>query len=255
MDQNNCSSAAGSICSWTARYVGPRTGATFQDLGPVSSTDTAPPGASSGQKALGVKVNVTKTPQTYLLGVMGQSTWTVNTTATSVTGQPTGAPAGQLLPIAMVAPTTMERGLDLRTDQRLERAGQLRLDLMGRQQLRRIAGDQPLHARQSAVRPAVRISGGSRQDQRQQRPGVPAAMGGQPADGADPDRRSHERRPRQRQSAATPAVTVTASPTASSRSPLSSSPGIPSRRSTRSTAGSSGPSRIPSTATRTCREA
>jgi hypothetical protein len=110
MDQNNCSSAAGSICSWTARYVGPRTGSSFQDLGPVSSTDTAPPGAASGQKALGVKVNVTKTPQTYLLGVIGQSTWTVNSTATSVTGQPTGAPAGQLLPIAMVAPTTMSEG-------------------------------------------------------------------------------------------------------------------------------------------------
>ena len=110
MVQNNCSDAAGSICSWTARYVGPRTGASFQDLGPVTSTDTAPPGASGGQKALGVKVNVTKTPQTYLLGVMGQSTWTVNTTATSVTGQPPGAPAGQLLPIAMVAPTTMSEG-------------------------------------------------------------------------------------------------------------------------------------------------
>ena len=52
------------------------------------------PGAAGGQKALGVKVNVTKTPQTYLLGVMGQSTWTVNSTATSITGQPTGAPGG-----------------------------------------------------------------------------------------------------------------------------------------------------------------
>ena len=55
-----------------------------------------------------------------------------------------------------------ERGLDLRVDQRLERARQLRLDLMGRQQLRRIAGDQPVHAEQSAVRPAVRVPGRSR---------------------------------------------------------------------------------------------
>ena len=50
--------------------------------GPSSPRDTAPPGAAGGQKALGVKVEVTKTPQTYLLGVMGQSMWTVNTTAT-----------------------------------------------------------------------------------------------------------------------------------------------------------------------------
>jgi Flp pilus assembly protein TadG len=110
MVQNDCSAAVGSICSWTARYVGPRTGTSFQDLGPVASTDTAPPGFVSGQKALGVKVDVTKTPQTYLLGVMGKTSWTVQTTATSVTGQPTGAPPNVLLPIAMVAPTTMAEG-------------------------------------------------------------------------------------------------------------------------------------------------
>ena len=110
MTQNDCSSAVGSNCSWTARYVGPRSGSSFQDLGPVTATDTAPPGAVSGQKALGVKVDVTKTPQTYLLGVVGQTSWTVQTTATSITGQPPAAPAGQLLPIAMVAPTTMSEG-------------------------------------------------------------------------------------------------------------------------------------------------
>jgi Flp pilus assembly protein TadG len=110
MVQNDCSAAVGSICSWTARYVGPRTGSSFQDLGPVAATDTAPPGAVSGQQALGVKVDVTKTPQTYLLGIMGKTTWTVQTTATAITGQPPGAPASQLLPIAMVAPTTMAEG-------------------------------------------------------------------------------------------------------------------------------------------------
>jgi len=110
MTQNDCSSAVGSNCSWTARYVGPRTGSSFQDLGAVTAADTAPPGAAGGQKALGVKVDVTKTPQTYLLGVIGQSTWTVNATGTSITGKPPGAPAGQLLPIAMVAPPTMDEG-------------------------------------------------------------------------------------------------------------------------------------------------
>jgi hypothetical protein len=110
MVQNDCASGAGSICSWTARYVGPRTGSTFQDLGPVGASDTAPPGAVSGQKALGVKVNVTKTPSTYFLGVMGQTTWTIQTTATAIAGQPPGAPAGQLLPIAMVEPASMDEG-------------------------------------------------------------------------------------------------------------------------------------------------
>ena len=225
MDQNNCSSAAGSICSWTARYVGPRTGSSFQDLGPVSSTDTAPPGAISGQKALGVKVNVTKTPQTYLLGVIGQSTWTVNSTATSVTGQPTGAPAGQLLPIAMVAPTTMSEGSiyaltsgsngpgnfgwiswDGSND-----AGSLATSLCTPNNPPFVLpfefpGD-PGKTNASSVRACLR------------------AMGGQPADRPDPDRRGHERRPGQRQSAATPAGTATVSTTASSRSPRSSSPG------------------------------
>ena len=137
MTQNNCSGGVGSICSWTARYVGPRTGATFQDLGPVAADRHGAPRRVSGQKALGVKVDVTKTPQTYLLGVMGKTTWTVNTTATAITGQPTGSPGGQLLPIAMIAPMPTAGGHDLRADQRLERAGQLRLAVVGRQQQRR----------------------------------------------------------------------------------------------------------------------
>jgi hypothetical protein len=81
-------------CTWTARYVGPRSGATFQDLGPVGSG--SPPGG-----ALGVKVDVTRHPRTYFLGVVGQTTWTVETTATAVSGTREDAPGGQLLPIAM----------------------------------------------------------------------------------------------------------------------------------------------------------
>lgn len=108
MTQNGCPVA--SICTWAARYVGPRSGSGFVDLGAVGANDTTLPGAVSGQKALGVQVNVTKTPSTYILGVVGQNSWTVRTTATAVSGQPTGAPAGQLLPIALVAPGTMAEG-------------------------------------------------------------------------------------------------------------------------------------------------
>ena len=41
MTENNC--GASSACTWTANYVGPRTGAGFLDLGPVAATDPNPP--------------------------------------------------------------------------------------------------------------------------------------------------------------------------------------------------------------------
>jgi hypothetical protein len=107
MGQNDCSSAVGSDCSWTARYVGPRSGSTFIDLGPVGPGDAVPP-TVNGQKALGVTVNVTRTPRTYLLGVVGQSTWTVRTVATALTTKLSDAPAGQILPIALTSMPTQE---------------------------------------------------------------------------------------------------------------------------------------------------
>ena len=82
-------------CTWTARYVGARSGPVFRDLGAVGSGG-APPGG-----ALGVKVDVTRHPRTYFLGVIGQTTWTVQTTATAVSGTAGAAPAGQLLPIGL----------------------------------------------------------------------------------------------------------------------------------------------------------
>ena len=111
MGQNGCPTGAGSDCTWTARYVGPRSGSNFVDLGPVGVGDSAPPGAFGGVKALGVTVNVTRTPRTYLLGVIGQTAWRVDTVATAVTGQPTGAPQGQLLPIGLTQMPTQEGAL------------------------------------------------------------------------------------------------------------------------------------------------
>lgn len=101
MSQNDCST--GLACTWTARYVGPRTGATFVDLGPVGAGDAAPPTGT-----LGVKVDLTKNPRTYFLGVIGQSTWTVSTVATALAGKLSSAPGGQLLPIAMTEMPTQE---------------------------------------------------------------------------------------------------------------------------------------------------
>lgn len=101
MAQNGC--PTGADCTWTARYVGPRAGSTFINLGPVTPSDGSPP---SG--ALGVTVDVTKTPRTFFLGVIGQRTWTVSTVATAITGKLSGAPAGQLLPIGMTEMPTQE---------------------------------------------------------------------------------------------------------------------------------------------------
>ncbi len=105
MTENNC--GASSACTWTAKYVGPRTGAGFLDLGPVAATDPNPP-TVAGQAALGVRVDVNRTPRTYLLGVIGQSAWNVNTSATALAQEPTGAPAGQLLPIGLTELPTQE---------------------------------------------------------------------------------------------------------------------------------------------------
>jgi hypothetical protein len=93
---NGCVTSNG--CDWTARYVGARVGSDFVPLGAVGPTDTGVPAGT-----LGVRVDVHTTPRTYFLGILGQSTWDVRTTATSITG--TGqdaAPGGLLLPIAMI---------------------------------------------------------------------------------------------------------------------------------------------------------
>jgi Flp pilus assembly protein TadG len=108
MTQNGCTTAVN--CTWTAHYVGPRTGSSFQDLGLVGANDSQVPGAVSGQKAMGIRVDVAKVAPTYFLGVIGQSDWNIGTTATAIAGQPAGAPAGQILPIALVQPNTMDEG-------------------------------------------------------------------------------------------------------------------------------------------------
>lgn len=108
MTQNGCTAA--SNCTWTATYLGPRTGATFQVLGAVGAADAVVPGAVSGTKAMGVKVDATRIASTLFLGIIGQSSWTIKTTAAAESGQPAGAPAGQILPIALVSPPTMTEG-------------------------------------------------------------------------------------------------------------------------------------------------
>lgn len=95
VQDNNCGGpTADPPCSWTADYVD-ITGAA---LGPVGAS-TMPGGT------VGVAVHINRVPRTFLLRVIGQSVWTVNTTATAMTlDSKTLAPGGVLLPIGWRAP-------------------------------------------------------------------------------------------------------------------------------------------------------
>lgn len=91
---NNCSSSGGTPCTWTASYIN-NTEAT---LGVVGNSGVIPSGAQ------GVIVHVNRTPRTYLLGVIGQSSWTVGTDGTALTATVPGLPGGQVLPIGTNPP-------------------------------------------------------------------------------------------------------------------------------------------------------
>lgn len=99
MQDNGCGPGGAVPCTWTARFIG----AGQMDLGLVKSGDG---GSLSGSSPaiLGVRVDVSRRPRTYFLGLIGQSSWKVDTTATALTVKPTVAPAGQLLPIALKQP-------------------------------------------------------------------------------------------------------------------------------------------------------
>jgi hypothetical protein len=99
MSDNRCSSGAGTPCTWTARFVG----AGQVDLGAVSAGDGASI-AGSSPAILGVRVDVTRRPRTFFLGLIGQGSWRVDTLAAAIASRPTAAPTGQLLPIALKKP-------------------------------------------------------------------------------------------------------------------------------------------------------
>ena len=89
---NDCATGDPTNCTWSARFVG----AAKVDLGAVVDDSSAIPNG-----ALGVRVSVQRHPHTYLLGVLGQSTWDIGASAVAVTARTTAASTGQLLPIAL----------------------------------------------------------------------------------------------------------------------------------------------------------
>lgn len=99
MNDNRCSSGGTTPCAWTARFVG----VSQVDLGAVKAGDGASI-AGSSPAILGVRVDVTRRPRTYFLGLIGQGSWRVDTSATAISARPTSAPTGQLLPIALKKP-------------------------------------------------------------------------------------------------------------------------------------------------------
>jgi hypothetical protein len=98
--QNDCNAAGATPCTWSAQYVS-RTEAV---LGTVAPSGAIPVGAQ------GVRVHVDRVPHTFFLGLIGQGTWQVGTDATALTARLTGAPGGQILPIATNPPNPFEYG-------------------------------------------------------------------------------------------------------------------------------------------------
>ena len=94
LSDNGCATGGAIPCTWKARFMG----SGQADLGPVVAGDG---GSIAGSGIIGVRVDVDRRPRTYFLGLIGQSSWQVDTTATALTMRPAIAPAGQLLPIAI----------------------------------------------------------------------------------------------------------------------------------------------------------
>ena len=93
---NGCTAAE--ACTWEARYVRPTGPGSEQEIGQVHPNGAIPGGAQ------GVVVTVTRTPGTFFVRVIGQSTWQVETRATALTAHLDGLPPGGVLPIAVDPP-------------------------------------------------------------------------------------------------------------------------------------------------------
>ncbi len=93
---NGCTTAGG--CDWSAEYVRPDGVGSEQDLGQVSAGGPMPAGAQ------GVRVDVTRHPETFFMRIIGLNSITVATSATALTATVDVLPPGQVLPIAAFPP-------------------------------------------------------------------------------------------------------------------------------------------------------
>ena len=99
---NGCLAGGTEPCTWSASFVGQGQ----RPIGPVNAGDSA---GFTGSGILGVRVDVRRSPRTYFLGLIGRSSWVVETSATALAAKPDKAPASQVLPIGLHEPTTRSR--------------------------------------------------------------------------------------------------------------------------------------------------
>ena len=98
VSSNGCSATGGVPCSWRADYVTPGGASSEQVIGPLTNGGSIPAGAQ------GLRVYVTRQPETFFLGLIGQLRWDVQTTATALTARIDGLPRSGVLPIAADPP-------------------------------------------------------------------------------------------------------------------------------------------------------
>jgi Flp pilus assembly protein TadG len=91
VDANGCD-GAGTPCTWQANFVDK----SYADLGDVTNTAAGIPA-----NAAGVRVGISRRPGTFLARLAGIQSWDVRAHAIAVALEPTTAPPGQLLPIAL----------------------------------------------------------------------------------------------------------------------------------------------------------
>lgn len=94
---NGCVPSGSTNCTWTAEYVRPQ-GNTEVSLGAVLN------GGSVPSTAQGVRVSVTRLPETFFLRLAGRDSWEVVTRATALTAELDGLPPSGVLPIAIDPP-------------------------------------------------------------------------------------------------------------------------------------------------------
>ena len=104
---NGCQASGGRPCNWTAQYVN----GTVDSNGNLTPLGSVTAGGAIPLGAQGVVVNATSTPSTYFLGVVGQSTWNIGTTATAISYANTkSVEGGALLPIGVDPPADFTTG-------------------------------------------------------------------------------------------------------------------------------------------------
>jgi hypothetical protein len=95
MTANGCSPTGSSPCFWTAQFVG--AGAS----GPVNLATVVDVSSALPSGSLGIRVGVSQQRGTFIIGIIGKSSWEISTEATAIASRPAGAPVSQLLPIAL----------------------------------------------------------------------------------------------------------------------------------------------------------